>query len=100
MASDEAEIATVHAAGAMGTVMVLSSHASRTLEEVAQESSGPIWFQQYLFKDRELTLEMANRAEEAGYGALCLTADAKVPPKRERNIRNNYVGGSPPTTPR
>ena len=96
MASDEAEIATVRAAGAMGTVMVLSSHASRTLEEVAQESSGPIWFQQYLFKDRELTLEMANRAEEAGYSALCLTADAKVPPKRERNIRNNYVGGVSP----
>ena len=96
MASSEAELATVRAAGAMGTVMVLSSHSSRTLEEVAQQATGPIWFQQYLFKDRGLTLEMANRAEEAGYSALCLTVDAKIPPKRERNIRNNYVGGASP----
>jgi 4-hydroxymandelate oxidase len=92
----DAEIASVKAAGAAGTVMVLSSHAARTLEDVAQSASGPIWFQQYLFKDRGLTLEMASRAEEAGYTALCITVDAKVPPKRERNIRNDYVGPASP----
>ena len=92
----DGELATAKAAGAMGTVMVLSSHASRTLEDVAQVATGNIWFQQYFFKDRELTLEMVNRAEEAGYSALCLTLDAKIKPKRERNIRNNYVGPSSP----
>ncbi len=95
-AHPEAEIATVRAAGAAGTVMVLSAQASRTLEEVAQASSGPIWYQQYFFKDRGLTLEMARRAEEAGYSALCVTVDAKVKPKRERNIRNNYQGPASP----
>ena len=95
-AHTEAELASARAAGAAGTVMVLSSHASRTLEDVAEAASGPLWFQQYLFKDRGLTLEMANRAEEAGYSALCLTADAKIKPKRERNIRNNYVGPASP----
>ena len=92
----EGELASARAAGAMDTIMVLSSHASRTLEEVAQAATGPIWFQQYFFKDRGLTLEMASRAEEAGYSALCLTLDAKIKPKRERNIRNNYVGGVSP----
>ncbi len=92
----EGELATAKAAGAMGTVMVLSSHASRTLEDVAQVATGNIWFQQYFFKDRELTLEMVNRAEEAGYSALCLTLDAKIKPKRERNIRNNYMGPASP----
>ncbi len=92
----EGELATAKAAGAMGTVMVLSSHASRTLEDVAQVATGNIWFQQYFFKDRELTLEMVNRAEEAGYSALCLTLDAKIKPKRERNLRNNYVGPASP----
>ena len=92
----EGELATAKAAGAVGTVMVLSSHASRTLEDVAQVATGNIWFQQYFFKDRELTLEMANRAEEAGYSALCLTLDAKIKPKRERNLRNNYVGPASP----
>ena len=76
--------------------MVLSSDSSRTLEEVAQVSSGPLWFQQFLYKDRGFTLEMASRAEEAGYTAICITADAKVPPKRERNIRNNRVTPAPP----
>ena len=91
-AHEEAELATARAAGAAGTVMVVSSHAARTMEDVAGAATGPLWFQQYLFKDRGLTLEMAARAEEAGYTALCLTLDAKVPPKRERNIRNDYVG--------
>ena len=96
VAHEEAELATARAAGAAGTVMVVSSHAARTLEDVAGAASAPLWFQQYLFKDRGLTLEMAARAEEAGYTALCLTLDAKVKPKRERNIRNDYVGPPSP----
>ena len=95
-AHPDAEVASAKAAGAAGTVMVLSSHASRTLEEVAGAATGPLWFQQYLFKDKGLTLEMASRAEEAGYSALCLTVDAKVKPKRERNIRNDYLGPDSP----
>ena len=95
-AHPEAEIASVKAAGAAGTLMVLSSHAARTLEDVAASASGPIWFQQYFFKDRGLTLEMAARAEEAGYSAICMTLDAKIKPKRERNIRNDYVGSESP----
>lgn len=91
-AHPEAEIASVRAAGTARTLMILSSHASRTLEEVAGAASGPLWFQQYFFKDRGLTLEMAARAEEAGYSAICMTLDAKIKPKRERNIRNDYVG--------
>ena len=43
---------------------------------------------------------MAARAEEAGYSAICMTLDAKIKPKRERNIRNDYVGArNLPTTP-
>ena len=95
-AHPEAEIATVKAAGVAGTLMVLSSHASRTLEDVAAAASGPIWFQQYFFKDRGLDLEMAARAEEAGYSAICMTLDAKIKPKRERNIRNDYIGAESP----
>ena len=95
-AHPEAEIASVKAAGAAGTLMVLSSHAARTLEDVAASATGPIWFQQYFFKDRGLTLEMAARAEEAGYSAICMTLDAKIKPKRERNIRNDYVGAESP----
>ena len=51
-AHPDAEIATVRAAGTAGTLMALSAQASRTLEEVAQAATGPIWYQQYFFKDR------------------------------------------------
>ena len=95
-AHPDAELATARAAGKADTVMVVSSHAARTLEDVAGAASGPLWFQQYLFSDRGLTLEMAARAAEAGYSALCITVDAKIKPKRERNIRNDYVGAPSP----
>ena len=91
-AHPDAELATAKAAGRMDTLMALSSHASRTMEDVAEVATGPLWFQYYFFKDRELTLDMAKRAEDAGYSALVVTLDAKIKPKRERNLRNNYVG--------
>jgi 4-hydroxymandelate oxidase len=89
-AHPEAELATARAAGAMETVMILSSGSTYTLEDVAKAATGPIWFQQYLYKDRGFTKQMAQRAQDAGYTALCLTLDSTVRAKRERNIRNKY----------
>ncbi len=90
-AHPDAELATAKAAGDAGTVMVLSSGSTFTMEEVARAATGPLWFQQYFYTDRGLTLELANRAEEAGYSAICFTMDIKTDSKRERNIRNEYV---------
>ena len=94
-AHPEGELATARVTGAMGTVMVLSSGSSYTLEDVAKAATGPIWWQQYLYGDRGLTTELADRAKDAGYSALCITLDSTVQAKRERNIRNNY--SSPPS---
>jgi 4-hydroxymandelate oxidase len=94
-AHQDGELATARAAGAMGTVMLLSSGSSYTLEEVAKAATGPIWFQQYLYRDRGLTKLMAERTQAAGYSALCLTLDSTVRAKRERNIRNHY--SNPPS---
>ena len=94
-AHPEGELATVRAAGSVGTIMIVSVGSTYTLEEVAQAATGPIWFQQYFYRDQGLTKEMAQRAEEAGYTALCLTVDTKIGAKRERNIRNRYV--NPPS---
>ncbi len=94
-AHPDAELATVRAAGDAGTVMLLSSGSTFTMEEVAQAATGPVWFQQYFYTDRGMTVEMAHRAEESGYSAIALTLDIKTLSKRERNIRNEYV---PPQT--
>ena len=94
-AHPDGELATARAAGAMGTVMVLSSGSSYTLEEVAKVAAGPVWWQQYLYSDRGLTMELADRAKSAGYSVLCITLDSTIQAKRERNIRNDY--SSPPS---
>ncbi len=96
----DGELATARAAGSVGIGMILSVNASYTLDEVAAVSSGPKWFQQYMFEDRGLTKSIAERAKEEGYTALCITVDTKgVQPKRERNIRNKYAINSSPNLP-
>lgn len=95
-AHPDAELATARAAGGAGTVMVLSSGSTYTMEDVAHAATGTIWFQQYLYKDQSLSQRMAHRAQEAGYTALCLTLDSTVRAKRERNIRNDYTSPSSP----
>ncbi|MCH8868276.1 MAG: alpha-hydroxy-acid oxidizing protein [Chloroflexi bacterium] len=90
-AHKDAEIATARAAGASGVGMILSSASSIVMEQVAAAASRKIWFQQYFYRDSGVTELMAHRAEDAGFSALCLTLDASIRSKRERNLRNNYM---------
>ena len=98
-AHPEGDLATVRAAGAVGTVMIVSSGSSYTLEEIAQAATGPIWLQQFLFRDRGLTKAFAQRAEDAGCTALCVTLNCKVGAVQERNVRNNYSMPRSPNYP-
>ena len=83
----EGECAVARAAAATGTLYGLSVMATHPLETIAAVSSGPKMFQVLLFKDRGLTWELVSRAAKAGYPALCLTVDANVRGKRERELR-------------
>ena len=95
-AHPEGELATVRAAGAAGTLMIMSISSTKMMEEVAAQATGPIWFQQYLYRDRSLTAQFAHRAEEAGFTAICVTIDTRAGTKRERNLRNEYKGNLSP----
>ena len=75
LAHPEGELASARAAGAAGTIMGLSTGSSYSIEEVADVATGPLWFQLYFFKDRELTETLVRRAQRAGYTALMLTVD-------------------------
>ena len=86
----DAELATVRAACAADVGMILSSGSSVVMEDVAGAATRKIWFQQYFYRDRGITELMAHRADDSGYSALCITLDASVRAKRERNLRNNY----------
>jgi L-lactate dehydrogenase (cytochrome) len=83
----EGELAVARAAEQAGAFYALSVAATHTLEAVASASKGPKLFQLLPFKNRELTQELIERCKRAGYSALCLTVDAAVRGKRERELR-------------
>ena len=89
-AHPEGEFATYRAAAARGTILAVSANSTTAFEELAQAASGRLWLQLYPFLDRELTKHWLKRAKDSGYEAIVVTLDSKWPPKRERNIRNNY----------
>lgn len=90
LCSSEGEIATARAAAAAGTVMVLSTVSTVSLEDVAAAVDAPRWFQLYVYKDREVTRNLVTRAEAAGFRALCVTVDVPIIGNRERDMRNNF----------
>jgi 4-hydroxymandelate oxidase len=90
LATPEGELATVRAAGAAGTVMILSTLSNTSIEEVVAAASGPVWFQLYVYRDRQATEGLVRRAEAAGCKALVLTVDAPVIGRRERDVRNRF----------
>jgi 4-hydroxymandelate oxidase len=85
----EGELATARAAGAAGTIMVVSSTALDRLEEIA-EVSGPKWWQLYVFTDRGVTADMLSRAAASGYSALCMTVDFQAVGLRHRDTRSGF----------
>jgi L-lactate dehydrogenase (cytochrome) len=90
----QGELAVARAAARSDTLYALSVAATHSMEAVARASAGPKLFQLLLFKDRGLTHDLMDRARASGYQALCLTIDAAVRGKRERELRNGM--GVPP----
>jgi len=77
-----------------GTVHTLAAMASYSIEEIATESPGPMWFQMYIWRDRGLVRELVERARAAGFRALVVTVDVPRAAGRDRDRRNGF--GIPP----
>jgi 4-hydroxymandelate oxidase len=90
MACDEGEIATAKACAKANTIMILSTLANFSIEEVMQKATGPVWFQLYVYKDRAITKSLIERADEAGCKAIVLTVDSPLLGRRERDIKNCF----------
>ena len=78
LAHPEGECGTAQAAGRANTLMIVSTTATRSIEEIAQAASGPLWFQLYVYPSLEFAEELVRRAESAGYRAIVLTVDLPV----------------------
>ena len=87
-ADPEGEKATARASAAAGTIMVLSTMSTVPMEEVAAAAEGRRWFQLYVYPERDITKRLVQRAEAAGYSALCLTVDVPYLGRRERDFYN------------
>ncbi|KAK6914655.1 FMN-dependent dehydrogenase, partial [Dillenia turbinata] len=90
-AHPQGELATARAAAACNTIMVLSFTSSCTVEEVASSCDATRFFQLYVFKRRDITAQLVQRAERNGYKALVLTADTPRLGRREADIRNKMI---------
>jgi len=86
-----AEILLARTAKAYGIPFTLATPASATIERVAAEAGGRLWFQLYVVRDREFREKLVSRAKDSGYEALLVTVDLPVSGKRERDPRNGFV---------
>ena len=90
LAHEEGEVATARAAKTLNIRMALSTLSNCSIEEVAQAAPHHMWFQLYVYKDREITKELVGRAAAAGYKALIVTVDSPILGRRERDLRNGF----------
>ena len=86
-----ADLMLARAAKAHGVPFTLATPGTASIERVAAEVGGRLWFQLYVVRDREFREKLVLRAKEAGYEALLVTVDLAVSGKRERDPRNGFV---------
>jgi isopentenyl diphosphate isomerase/L-lactate dehydrogenase-like FMN-dependent dehydrogenase len=92
MMHTEGEIAGCQAAEAAGIPFSLSTMGTRSIEEVAEAApTGRNWFQLYMWKDREKSMALVERAAAAGFDTLMLTVDVPVAGARLRDKRNGMT---------
>ncbi len=93
IAHSEGELAVVRAATRAGIPFTLSTMATRSIEECASvaESDTRLWFQIYTWRDRSVVKNLVERAEAAGFEAVCLTVDTAVLGRRERDVRRGFT---------
>ncbi len=86
----EGEVMLAEAAAAENIPYIMSGGSNASMEEAARVAPNNVWFQLYAAKDGNLSDALIGRARDAGVGALVLTVDVPVHPKRERNYRSGF----------
>lgn len=86
----DGDMALARAAGRAGIPFVMSTAGTCSQEEVASAGDGPKWMQLYIFKDRDFSARIVDRAESLGFDAIEVTVDNAVAGKRLRDHRNGF----------
>jgi L-lactate dehydrogenase (cytochrome) len=92
MMQTEGEYAGATAAQDAGIPYTLSTMGTRSIEDVARVApNGRNWFQLYMWKDRDRSMALVERAKAAGFDTLVLTVDVPVAGARLRDVRNGMT---------
>lgn len=91
LAWPRAEVALARAAAEYGIPFTLATPSTCSIERVAREAPGRLWYQLYVLRDRDYTMKLVRRARDAGYEALVITGDLAVSGKRERDARSGFT---------
>lgn len=87
----EGELAGARGAATAEATYVVSTSATKSVEDIRGASSGPLWFQLYVQRDRDHTAELVERAEAAACEALVLTIDSPLLGPRYRELRTRFA---------
>lgn len=82
------EIKVARAAKAFGVPFILSTMSICSLEQVAEATGAPFWFQLYVVKDRAFVRDLIHRAKAAGCSQLVVTMDLPMLGQRHKDVKN------------
>ena len=84
----DGEILAARAASAAGIPFTLSTMSICSIEDVAENTDKPFWFQLYVMRDKDFVDRLIGRAKSAGCSALVLTLDLQILAQRHKDLRN------------
>ena len=93
----DGEIHAARAAEKFGIPFTLSTMSICSIEDIAQNTTAPFWFQLYMMRDRDAMARMIGRARDARCSALVLTLDLQVIGQRHKDIKNGLTAPPRPT---
>ena len=85
-----AELMLASAAKAAGVPFTMATPSAFSIEQVATEVGGRLWYQLYCVRNLAFRKRLVERARDAGYEAILVTVDLPVSGKRERDPRNGF----------
>mgnify|MGYP001245978337 FL=1 len=93
----DGEILAARAASKAGIPFTLSTMSICSIEDIAEATGKPFWFQLYVMRDREFAANLIDRAKKAGCSALVLTLDLQILGQRHKDIKNGLSAPPKPT---
>jgi len=93
----DGEIHAARAAEKFGIPFTLSTMSICSIEDIAQNTTAPFWFQLYMMRDRDAMARMIGRARDAKCSALVLTLDLQVIGQRHKDLKNGLTAPPRPT---